>query len=192
MKFLDALLGRTKPVPANLDALFALPAAAITLEAAAGLQPTGVGSVCIKAAEGGDFDRAHSEAEALLRLDADTRVEDLRDTFGYLWTTCRTAPDRLADLVTGLHGANSTYESAGFGPLLLCSTVGFAGDIDGARRSVALVYLYKRGAFYPFAPVGPQRRDTALELRLKGVVEGDLRMEPDVQRWFPVWDAPGL
>src|SRR5664280_362722 len=36
MGLVDALWGRTKPVPADLDALFALPTAAITLEAAVG------------------------------------------------------------------------------------------------------------------------------------------------------------
>ena len=37
MKFLDSILGRTKPKRANLDALFAVPGAAITLEAAVAL-----------------------------------------------------------------------------------------------------------------------------------------------------------
>ena len=41
MGFLDALLGRTKPVPPNLDALFALPSAAITLQAATDFTPDG-------------------------------------------------------------------------------------------------------------------------------------------------------
>jgi len=46
--FLDTLLGRTKPVPPNLDALFALPSAAITLQAATDFTPTGAGSVCFR------------------------------------------------------------------------------------------------------------------------------------------------
>jgi hypothetical protein len=192
MGLLDALLGRTKPVPANLDALFALPSAAITLEAAAGLRPTGVGSVCVKAAEGGDFVRAYDDARVLLALDEGASVTEQRDAFGYAWLTSRTTPDRLGDLVTALHGANSTFADAGFGPALLCSTVGFAGAAEGVSRRVALVYLYKRGTFYPFAPTGPQRRDTAFELALRASVEGDLKIEPDLQRWFPLWDAPGL
>ena len=49
MGFLDALLGRTKPVRPDLDQLFGLPAAAITLQAAAGFHPTGQGSVCFAA-----------------------------------------------------------------------------------------------------------------------------------------------
>lgn len=192
MGFLDALLGRTKPKKPDLDALFALPTAAVTLEAAAGLRPTGVGSVCVKEAEGGDFARAHDEAAALLRLDPQAGVSDTRDEYGYLWTTCRTSPDRLADLVTALHAANTTYEAAGFGPGLLCSVVSFAGEVEGRARTVALVYLYKRGTFYPFAPTGGQQRDTSLELRIRGYVQADLPVEAELERWFPVWGAPGL
>jgi hypothetical protein len=54
------------------------------------------------------------------------------------------------------------------------------------------VYLYKRGTFYPFAPAGGQKRDTELELRLRGMLEGELPVESDLGRWFPIWDAPGL
>jgi hypothetical protein len=192
MRWLDTLLGRSKPVAPDLDALFALPSAAVTLEASTGLRPTGVGSVCVKPAEGPGFARAHDEALALLQVDDAAQVHDVRDSYGYLWSTCTTTPDRLPDLVTALHGANTSYEAAGHGPGLLCSVVGFRGDVEGRRRDVGLVYLYKRGTFYPFVPSGPKHRDTALELQLRGVLAGDLTVEPELQRWFALWDAPGL
>jgi hypothetical protein len=192
VSWLDALLGRSKPVAPDLDALFALPSAAVTLEAATGLRPTGTGSVCIKPAEGPAFARAHDEALALLRVDDDATVADDRDGYGYLWSTCTSTPDRLPDVVTALHGANSTYQAAGFGPSLLCSVVGFTGEVDGRSRSVGLVYLYKRGTFYPFAPIGPEQRDTALELQLRAVLSGDLPVEAELRRWFALWGAPGL
>lgn len=192
MRFLDALLGRTRPVAPDLDALFALPTAAVGLEAAMGLRPTGVGAVCVKPVEGAAFARAHAEVAALLRLDATTPVEQTTDAFGYAWTTARPGADHLPDVVTGLHAANTTYETAGFGPGLLCSLVGFSGPVDGRERSVGLVYLYKRGTFYPFAPLGGQQRDTALELQVRAAIGEDLRVEPDLSRWFPVWGAPGL
>lgn len=192
MKFLDALLGRTQPVAPDLDALFSLPAAAVGLEAGLGLRPTGIGAVCVKPAEGAAFARAHAEVLALLQLDAGTPVEQSTDDFGYAWTTTRAGHDRLADVVAGLHAANTTYESAGFGPGLLCSVFGFAGEVEGRRRSTGLVYLYKRGTFYPFAPLDGQKRDTALELQIRAAVGDDLKVEPDLSRWFPVWGAPGL
>lgn len=195
MGFLDALLGRRKPVAPDLDALFAVPSAAVTLEAATGLRPTGVGAVCVKPAEGAAFAAAQEEVTGLLGLDA--AVEEHRDAFGYLWTTTRSTADRLSDVVTGLHAANTTYEREGFGPALLCSVVGLTGEVDGAQRSVGLVYLYKRGTTYPFAPLPGEKRDTALELRVRAALGEELRVEPDLSRWFPVWgcpvfDGPGL
>jgi hypothetical protein len=148
--------------------------------------------VCVKPAEGAAFGAAHDEAVALMRVDAAARVEDERDAFGYLWTTCTAAPSQLPDVVTGLHGANTAYQDGGFGPGLLCSVVGFAGDVQGTPRRLGLVYLYKRGTFYPFAPTGSQTRDTAFELQLRAALGTDLPVEPELQRWFPVWGAPGL
>jgi hypothetical protein len=59
------------------------------------------------------------------------------------------------------------------------------------RPSTAyLVYLFKRGTFYPFVPVGPEKRDTEEELRLRSLVSDDLEVEPDLDRWFPLWDLP--
>ena len=48
MGLFDTLLGRTKPVKANLDALFALPSAAVTLQSSAGLVSSGAAGVCWK------------------------------------------------------------------------------------------------------------------------------------------------
>ncbi|MER5830758.1 hypothetical protein ABT116_07940 [Streptomyces sp. NPDC002130] len=194
MGLLDILLGRTKPVVADLDRLFALPSAAVTLEAAAGFTPTGRGAVCFASVEGAAFEQSHREVQALLDADIDRDgppVELRRDDYGYSWLVSRRAPARLSDLVNDLHAVNSQMEVNGFGPQLLCSLAGFE---DSSGRRLALVYLYKRGTFYPFAPLpdGTQRRDNALELQVRAALSGDLRIEQDLGRWFPVWGAPGL
>lgn len=188
MGLFDALLGRTKQVQPNLDALFSLPGAALTLEAAAEIRPTGVGAVCFREAEGGPFARLKDEITALL---GGSEPEEVRDDYGYTWLVVRRPADDVPSLVTDLHAVNSTLESAGFGPSLLCSTIGLRGE---SGQSLALVYLYKRGTFYPFAPVdaATQRRDSALEIQVRALLVGDLPFEPDVTRWFPVWGAPGL
>ncbi|MFF5962593.1 hypothetical protein ACFY64_02365 [Streptomyces collinus] len=194
MGLLDILLGRTKPVGADLDRLFALPAAAVTLEAAAGFTPTGQGAVCFATVEGAAFEQSHREVQALLDADTDRDgppVELRQDDYGYSWLVSRRSPDRLPALVNDLHAVNSQMEVNGFGPQLLCSLAGFE---DRSGRRLALVYLYKRGTFYPFAPLpdGTQRRDNPLELQVRAALSGDLRLEPDLGRWFPVWGAPGL
>ena len=194
MGLLDILLGRTKPVAPDLDQLFALPSAAVTLEAAAEFTPSGSGAVCFATVEGAAFEQTHREVQALLDADADRDgppVELRRDDYGYSWLVSRRAPDQLHLLVNDLHAVNASMEVNGFGPQLLCSLAGFR---DETGRALALVYLYKRGTFYPFAPLpgDGQRRDNALELRVKAALGDDLRLEQDLSRWFPVWGAPGL
>jgi len=192
--FLDTILGRTKPVQPKLDDLFGLPSAAISLQAATGLTPTGSGSVCFRAVEGKTFADVQSEVRDLLGVDAGRPggglpVEVTRDSYGYTWLVSSHMSDEIDALVTDLHAVNSTLVDTGFGPQLLCTLVYFR---DEKERRLALVYLYKRGTFYPFAPLSGQRRDNALELQVKGAIGADLKFEQDLTRWFPVWGAPGL
>jgi len=189
--FLDSLLGRTKPVQPNLDALFALPSAAITLEAATGLVPTGTGSVCFRSAEGRAFQDIERDVRDLLNASAGNDappVELSTDSYGFTWLLVRRPPDQLEALVTDVHAVNSSLADTGFGPQLLCSLIGFAGP----PGRLAIVYLYKRGTFYPFAPKGGETRDNGLELQVRGAIGDDLKFESDLSRWFPVWGAPGL
>jgi len=189
--FLDALLGRSKPVQPDLDRLFALPSAAVTLAASTSYAPTGTGSVCFRAAEGRAFGDIEAEVRQLLDSDAakTAPVEVSTDSYGFTWMVIRQPADQLEALVTALHAVNSTLADAGFGPSLLCSLVAFR---DSRDRRLAIVYLYKRGTFYPFAPLPGERRDTAAELQVRASIEGDLMIEKDLGRWFPVWAAPGL
>ncbi|MFC9163381.1 hypothetical protein ACFTZ8_21415 [Streptomyces fungicidicus] len=192
MGLLDVLLGRSRAVRPDLDRLFALPSAAVSLEAAAGFRPTGQGAVCFATVEGAAFEQTHREVRALLDADAGrTPVELSRDSYGYSWLVSHRSPDELPLLVNDVHAVNSVMEANGFGPQLLCSLAGFRDDED---RRLALVYLYKRGTFYPFAPLPGDReqRDNALELRVRAVLAGELPVEGDLGRWFPVWGAPGL
>ena len=116
-------------------------------------------------------------------------VEVTKDSYGFTWLVCSRMSDQLDALVTDLHAVNSALVDNGFGPQLLCTLVAFR---DEQERRLALVYLYKRGTFYPFAPTSGQRRDNALEMQVKGAIQEDLKIEQDLSKWFPVWGAPGL
>lgn len=189
LKLLDTLLGRTKPKEPDLDALFALPAAIVTLETQGGLRPTGQGAVAFKPSTGQAFSATRREIEDLLRLDAGqpgTELSESDDDYGYHWVTLRDPV--FENLVTKLHMVNSTLKDRGFGPQLLCSAFGFAPTGEG--RGAVLIYLYKRGTFYPFVPLEGERRDNELELRVAGMLRGELPVEEDLSRWFPVWGTP--
>lgn len=193
MGLFDSILGRSKPPPPNLDALFRLPTAAITLQAALDLTPTGVGSVAFRAPAGKAFSEVQADVEALLRapgMDGSApSVEVTVDDFGFTWLVLRHDPSDVSGLVTDLHAVNVSLKDSGFGPTLLCSLVVLA---DPAGRKVGLVYLFKQGTFYPFVPSGPQQRDNMLELQIRDTIGSDLPMEPTLSRWFAVWGAPGL
>ena len=112
-----------------------------------------------------------------------------RDSFGFTWLTVTGDPADPSGLCTDLHAVNTTLEAAGFGPGLLCTLIPFRDQSD---RRLGLVYLYKQGTYYAFAPTGPQQRDNLLELQVRDVLSQELPMEQDLTRWLAVWDAPGL
>ena len=195
MGFWDSIMGRSRPPQAKLDALFAVPGAAVTLQAALGLVPTGDGSVCYRAATGAGFAGTQQEMVALLQTSTEApRVRTTQDDYGFTWLEVDHDPvdpanPDLTGLCTDLHAVNSTLELHGFGPGLLCSLIPFTGA-DGRR--VGLVYLYKQGTFYPFAPQGPNRRDNLLEISVRDALAGELPVEKELSRWLAVWGAPGL
>jgi hypothetical protein len=200
MGLLDSLLGRSKPVRANLDALFALPSAAVTLQSAAGLIPSGSAGICWKPPAGQGAANVASEITQLLGLGDDGQptsspegslpLSQVEDTYGFRWILMND-PD-IEDLVTRIHMVNTTLTEAGWGPQLLCSVFGMIPGPDAASdaRRFFLVYLYKRGTFYPFAPDAPEHRDTELELRVRSLLGVDLPVEHDLARWFALWDLP--
>jgi hypothetical protein len=190
MGFWDTVTGRTKPKRANLDSLFLVPSAAITLETAAGFTPTGTGSVCYRAAEGAAYQQIQDDVVALLRDDQDKPdVSVQRDDFGFTWLMVDRVDVDVEGLCTGLHAVNAALEEQGFASGLLCSLIPFH---DTSGRTFGLVYLYKQGTFYAFAPTGPKARDNLLEIQVRDTLAAELPMEQDLQRWLALWGAPGL
>lgn len=195
MGFWDVITGRTRPKQANLDALFAVPTAALTMQTSLGLVPTGDGAVCYRAAAGAGFAGTQNDIVELLGAsEGAPTVTTTVDEFGFNWLSVDHEPldpanPDITGLVTDLHAVNTTLEMNGFGPGLLCSLIAFEGA-DG--RTVGLIYLYKQGTFYPFVPTGPQQRDNLLEINVRTAIEGDLPVEKDLSRWLALWGAPGL
>lgn len=186
----ETLTGRARAAPANLDSLFLVPSAAVTLQTTIGLLPTGEGAVCYRAATGAAFRQTQDDVVALLNADPDAPdVEVSHDEFGFTWLQSRRDPADLSGLCTDLHAVNTALESQGFGPGLLCSLVPFA---DATGRRVGLVYLYKQASFYAFAPTGAQSRDNLLEIEVRNQLAAELPMEADLGRWMALWGAPGL
>ncbi len=212
MGFLDSLLARTKPVRPNLDALFALPSAAVTLETSAGLVLSGRAGVCWMPPAGQSAADVQREISQLLDIPDDLTgsgqataeagqsaakagpsagvLTQAEDSYGYRWLLLEDSD--VEDLVNRVHLVNSLLAENGWGPQLLCSVFGVVpgAGADSTAKPFYIVYLFKRGTFYPFAPVGKERRDNELELRVRSLLGSDLPVEPDLSRWFPLWDLP--
>jgi hypothetical protein len=185
----DTLLGRTKQVPPNLDSLFALPTAALTLETQLDMVPSTHGGVCFKAGTGETSTITDTEMREILSVDAtDPAVQLTSDDLGFSWFTIH--DDDFGSLITRLHGANSTMVDHGLGPRLLCTVVGFVPKAPPGDGDLRLVYLMKRGSFYPFAPRSGEKRDNELELRCRTYLGTDLTIEKDLTHWMALWNLP--
>lgn len=186
-RLLDILLGRSAPPAPKLDALFALSTAYVTLVARLGMHVSGRAGIVFRPAEGSAFDALRGELEDLLKLSAaelNSRCTLQKDEYGFLWVVIE--DEQLEDQVATVHLVSSTLSEHGYGPFLLAAAFRFAE----AGQSIYWIYNYKRGRFYPFAPRQDQRRDNAKELRLKAILEGEIPIEPQLERWYPLWGLP--
>jgi hypothetical protein len=186
---LDSILGgRKKLQTANADRLFAMATAQVTLETSLDMKPRGVAGIVFQQIANADFSQLVKDASELLQSaakDTGTELEQSSDEFGYSWIVFRD-PD-CDDLVTAVNTVASELQAGGYGDRVLAAV--FAWQ-DSAGKQVDFIYNFKRGRFYPFVPLADKKRDTEYELRLKAQLENDLPIEPELERWFPLWDAP--
>jgi hypothetical protein len=182
MKLFDTLLGRTTLKKPKIEALFALSTAYISLEAL-GFKPSGVSGICFNPIESSRFSELENYLRELLRLSASetgTMCQFRTDEYNYNWIILN--DEDFEDLVTTTHLISETIIEHGFEERLLCSIFSFGG--------VYLIYSYKEGSFYPFAPLADRKRDSNLEFRLRSAMEGELPIEQDMEKWHPLWGIP--
>ena len=193
MSIFDTLFGRQKPTPAGPDKIFAMSTAQITLQTEQNLTPTGSAAMCFKGMASGPFSDIQKELEQLLALasrDDHLTIKPAEDNLGYRWFVF-TGSDFQA-LVTAIHMASSTLLDRGYGSQLLFAIFPFKNE---RGKEMYWIYNYKRSSFYPFVPLrdanDPARaRDNAEELRLSAALGKELPIEPELERWFAVWNPP--
>jgi hypothetical protein len=190
MGFLDVLMGRRKldlPAP---DRLFAMSTAYVKFETELGLGSRGTAAIVFQPLATADFESIVREMEQVVRstaADSGTTVESSDDTYGFRWLVLRGSKD-FDDLVVGVNAVSSALEGGGYGERVLCAVFAFE---DERKRPLYWIYNYKRGSFYPFVPAqGDQQRDNERELVLKAQVGAELPVEPELERWFPLWGIP--
>jgi hypothetical protein len=190
MGFLDALFGGGKklkgPAP---DRIFAMVTANITIETGLGLKHRNSAGIVFQPLGTADFQQIVRDTEELLRSaaeDTGTQVETHDDEFGYRWVVLRD-PD-FDDLVQAVNVVSTELSGGGYGDRLLAAVFGFEDD---QRRPVYFIYNFKRGKYYPFVPApGDKARNNEREFQLKAQLENELPIEPELERWFPLWEIP--
>ncbi len=194
MGFLDAVFGGGKKLKAPApDRLFAMTTAYVTMQTALGIESAGAAGIVFQPLATADFEQILKDAEELLRGTAEetgSTLESADDEYGYRWIVLRD-PD-FDDLVVSLNTISTELQAGGYGDRLLCAVFAFEGS-DAKRRGgrIYLIYNYKRGKFYPFVPAtGEQQHDSERELRLKAQLDKELPIEPELTRWFPLWEIP--
>jgi hypothetical protein len=189
MGLFDVLLGRRKLAGPAPDRLFAISTAYVKFETELGIHSRGTAAIVFQPLSSADFQSIVTEMEAVVRgtaSDSGVTVETSDDSFGFRWLVLRGKD--FDDLVVGINAVSSSLESGGYGERVLCAVFAFE---DQQKRPLYWIYNYKRGSFYPFAPArGDQQRDNERELVAKAQVGNELPVEPELERWFPLWGIP--
>ena len=184
----DALLGRTRLKKAKVDPLFALSTAALDLPSLGlTLEPAQLG-LCYRPVEEAAFDEVHQTALEMVgsfAKDHGMESRDSSDSYGFNWLVLEGA--ELEDRITTAHAFGQTLAEQGYSDALLAAAVPVE---DRRERRALLVYNYKRGHYYPFAPRSAEQRDNAFEMHLLATLRSALPMEEDLERWYALWDAP--
>jgi PspA associated protein B len=189
MGFLDVLIGRRKLAGPAADRLFAISTAYVTLQTSLGITSRGTAAIVFQPLSTSDFQSIVKEMEEVVRgtaADSGTTVETSDDAYGFRWLVLRGKD--FDDLVVGINAVSGALETGGYGDRVLCAVFAFE---DEQKRPLYWIYNYKRGFFYPFVPaVGAQQRDNERELVLKAQIGAELPVEPELERWFPLWGIP--
>jgi hypothetical protein len=190
----DILTGRHEVKGPASDRLFAIATAYVTLQSEHQIEPAGSAAIVFQALATSEFEATLRDTEEVVTAtcgDSGTTVKTEDDSYGYRWMILNNAPGTpsVEDLAVGLNAVSSSIENAGHGERLLAAVFAFQ---DAQKRRIYFIYNYKRGFWYPFVPdpANAQQRLTERELQLKAQLGEELPMEPELERWFPLWGIP--
>ena len=193
----DILTGRHEVKGPAPDRLFAISTAYVALQTEHQIDPAGAAAIVFQALQTSEFEATIKEMEEVVTAtggETGTKVHTEDDSFGYRWMVLRGGS--VEDLAVGINAVSGSIETAGHGERLLCAVFAFR---DAKDHPVYFIYNYKRGFWYPFVPASgttsssttqPGERATERELQLKAQMASELPIEPELERWFPLWGIP--
>jgi hypothetical protein len=190
----DILMGRHEVKGPAPDRLFAISTAYIALQAEHQIEPAGKAAIVFQALATSEFEATLHEMEEVVTAtgsESATTVSTEDDNYGYRWMVLQNpaGTPSVEDLAVGINAVSSSIETAGHGERLLCAVFAF---LDSRKQRVYFIYNYKRGYWYPFVPdpAQPRQRVTERELQIKAQMASEIPIEPELERWFPLWGIP--
>ena len=96
--------------------------------------------------------------------------------------------DDIEDLVVGVNAVSDALMVGGYGDRVLAAVFAFK-DSKGRPRVLHL-QLQARLLVPVRARPGTQARDGERELQVKAMIGAELPIEPELERWFPLWGIP--
>ena len=190
----DILTGRHEVKGPAPDRLFAITTAYVTLQSEHQIEPAGSAAIVFQALATSEFEATLRDMEEVVKAtggDSATSVSTEDDSYGYRWMVLRNPQGKpsVEDLAVGINAVSGSIETAGHGERLLCAVFAFE---DAQKRRIYFIYNYKRGFWYPFVPdpQNPKERLTERELQIKAQISSELPIEPELERWFPLWGIP--
>jgi hypothetical protein len=186
----DVLTGRhSVKGPASRERLFAMSTAYVTLQTEQEIVSAGVAGIVFQPLATSDFAAIAKDMVAVVEATATemgATVESRDDDYQFRWLVVR--DPAIEDLVVTINGVSTALEDGGYGERVLCAVFAFK---DGGGAAINFIYNYKRGSWYPFVPgPGKQQRSVERELQLRAQIGTELPIEPELERWFPLWGIP--
>jgi hypothetical protein len=171
-----------------MERIFAMATAHVTMQTSLGLEPDRVSAITFRPVSSGYFQQATEELHQLLELSTSSTGATFRtqtDNYGFDWIILDDSD--FEDMVATIHVVSTTLIEHGFGDRILAALFRFK---DRNGRSIYWFYSFRHGRYYPFIPTGKQERDHAEEMRLANLMDGELPVEKELERWYPMWEIP--
>ena len=182
------LFGKGKGGASADDAILAIAVAEPSMSTALQIFPTGKAGLTYKPVDGEAFQELEHEVRGLLhsgQQNTGTRYTLETDEYGYRWVLL--GDEQFEDLAMGLYVVGQSFSERRARDLLLAAVFPFTYQ----GQEVHWIFTFKRGTFYPFAPIPEtQRRNNELEMELAAKVAEHLPVEKRLDQWYALWGAP--
>lgn len=167
---------------ADLEKLFKISSVYLNMDSELGFTPTDSAALCFAEVDTSQFAELVDKVCELLDDNDETTVDIVTDRHDYKWIVFENSEHE--ELVSNIHFVADQLVSEGYENRMLAAVYGFTNS-DSERAY--WVYSFRRNLYYPFAPMEGQRRNSALEFKMKSVFKEALPFEDNKQHWHPLW-----